>query len=162
VGTASKATVGISIYAEPPFPVKAIWAEFLRLTSPDDFLTVYSMDSARMPINGFRWDQQRCAGDQVLWGQGLMRNNFLYFSLLLGVFVFLVMAFFWVYMKERLKGRFRRRSAPKPIRKEEFYCVKSSLKQINENFCVAQILFTNRKDCTLAPQSESHHAASED
>jgi hypothetical protein len=90
-----------------------------------------------------------------------MRNAYLYFSILLGLAIFLVVVFVAVYFCERLKPLWRRRSHSKPAAREDFYCVKSSLKQINENFCVAQILFTNRKDCTLTTHGEIRRQSSE-
>jgi hypothetical protein len=91
-----------------------------------------------------------------------MRNAYLYFSILLGLALFLLVVFAMVFFKERLRLALKRRPSRKVAPKEDFYCVRTSLKQINENFHVAQILFTNRKDCTLTAQGEVRRRAAED
>jgi uncharacterized protein (DUF58 family) len=91
-----------------------------------------------------------------------MRNAYVYFSILLGLALFLLVVFAMVFFKERLRRALKRRPIRKVAPKEDFYCVRTSLKQINENFHVAQILFTNRKDCTLTAQGEVRRRAAED
>ena len=91
-----------------------------------------------------------------------MRNAYVYFSILLGLALFLLVVFAMLFFKERLRLALRRRPALKAAPKEDFYCVRTSLKQINENFHVAQILFTNRKDCTLTAQGEVRRRAADD
>jgi len=91
-----------------------------------------------------------------------MRNAYVYFSILLGLALFLLVVFAMVYFKERVRLVLKRRPIRKVAPKEDFYCVRTSLKQINENFHVAQILFTNRKDCTLTPQGEVRRRGAED
>ncbi|MCI0424011.1 MAG: hypothetical protein L0387_40925 [Acidobacteria bacterium] len=91
-----------------------------------------------------------------------MRNAYVYFSILLGLALFLIAVFAIVFFRERVAHVLKRRPARKAVPREDFYCVRSSLKQINENFHVAQILFTNRKDCTLTAQGEVRRRASED
>ena len=93
-----------------------------------------------------------------------MRNAYVYFSIALGLALFLLAVFVIVFFRERVRVRLtlKRRPAPKVAPKEEFCCVRTSLKQINENFHVAQILFTNRKDCTVNAQGEVRRRAAED
>ena len=88
-----------------------------------------------------------------------MRNAYVYFSILLGLALFLLVVFAMVFFKERVRRALKLRPIRKVAPKEDFYCVRTSLKQINENFHVAQILFTNRKDCTLTAQGEVRRAA---
>jgi hypothetical protein len=68
--------------------------------------------------------------------------------------LFLIVVFVTVFFKDRWRAGLKPRRGHKMTPKEEFYCVRSSVKQINENFHVAQIVFTNRKDCTLTAQGE--------
>ena len=91
-----------------------------------------------------------------------MRNAYVYFSILLGLALFLLAVFVMVFFRERVRLALKRRPARKAAPKEDFYCVRTSLKQINENFHVAQILFTNRKDCTLTAQGEVRRRTAED
>ena len=88
-----------------------------------------------------------------------MRNAYVYFSILLGLALFLLVVFAMVFFKERVRRALKRHPIRKVAPKEDFYCVRTSLKQINENFHVAQMLFTNRKDCTLTAQGEVRRAA---
>jgi hypothetical protein len=46
--------------------------------------------------------------------------------------------------------------------REDFYRVKSTLKQMNDHFYVAQMVFTNKKNCTLTIQSETPRRLSEE
>jgi hypothetical protein len=91
-----------------------------------------------------------------------MRNAYVYFSILLGLAIFLVVVFVLVFLKERLKIPWKNRLMRKPVSRESFYCIRTSLKHINQNFYVAQILFTNRRDCTLATQNETQRQSSEE
>ena len=91
-----------------------------------------------------------------------MRNAYVYFSILLGLALFLLVVFAMVFFKERVRRALKRHPIRKVAPKEDFYCVRTSLKQINENFHVAQILFTNRKDCTLTAQGEVRRRTSEE
>ena len=91
-----------------------------------------------------------------------MQNAYVYFSILLGLALFLLAVFVMVFFRERLSLALKRRPTRKAAPKEDFYCIRTSLKQINENFHVAQILFTNRKDCTLTAQGEVRRRATED
>jgi hypothetical protein len=45
---------------------------------------------------------------------------------------------------------------------EEFHCIKSSMKQVNEKIYIAQLVFTNRLDVTLDAQSKVPRQISED
>lgn len=92
----------------------------------------------------------------------VMRNAYMYFSILSGLALFLLVVIGMVFFRERLRLTVKRHSVRKVAPKEEFYCVRSSLKQISGNFHVAQILFTNRKDCTLTAQGEVRRRAAED
>jgi hypothetical protein len=89
-----------------------------------------------------------------------MRNAYAYVSILLGIAVFLAVVWGVVFYRKRLKFSLRRPRRATP--QEDFYCVRSSLKQINGNFYVAQILFTNRKDCSLTTHGETRHQATEE
>ncbi len=81
-----------------------------------------------------------------------MRNAYVYFSIILGAAVFLAVVFGVIFYRKTLRlSAWRPRGASVF---EDFYCVRSNLKQINDNFYVAQILFTNRKDCTLTTHGE--------
>ena len=91
-----------------------------------------------------------------------MRNAYGYLSILLGLALFLLVVFAIVFFRERLRNTLKRRPARKAAPKEDFYCIRTSLKQINENFHVAQILFTNRKDCTLTAQGDVRRRAADD
>ncbi len=91
-----------------------------------------------------------------------MRNAYGYLSILLGLALFLLVVFAIVFFRERLRNTLKRRPARKAAPKEDFYCIRTSLKQINENFHVAQILFTNRKDCTLTAQGEVRRRTADD
>jgi len=91
-----------------------------------------------------------------------MRNTYGYLAILLGLALFLVVVFAIVFFKERLRHTLKRRPARKAAPKEDFYCIRTNLKQINENFHVAQILFTNRKDCTLTAQGKVRRRTAED
>ena len=81
-----------------------------------------------------------------------MHNPHIYLSIFLGIKI-LLLILLWL------------RNKPTPSQKafpyESFYCVKNTLKQMNEHFYVAQIIFTNKKNCTLTAQSESPHRFSE-
>lgn len=81
-----------------------------------------------------------------------MQNADVYLSLLLGAIVFLT-GVFSVILYRKAIGAPSKRPKRAPVC-ESFYCVRSNLKRINDNFYVAQILFTNRKDCTLTTQGE--------
>ncbi|MBM3800777.1 MAG: hypothetical protein FJW26_00530 [Acidimicrobiia bacterium] len=83
-----------------------------------------------------------------------MRNTDVYFPILLGLALFLIAVFVVAFFRNRWRAGLKQRRGHKVDAKEEFYCVRSSLKQINESFHVAQIVFTNRKDCTLTAQGE--------
>ena len=91
-----------------------------------------------------------------------MRNSYVYFSMLLGLALFLLVVIVVVFFKERVALALKRRPVRKLTPREDFYCVKTSLKQINENFHVAQIVFTNRKDCILTAQGEVRRRVTED
>ena len=90
-----------------------------------------------------------------------MRNAYGYLGILLGLALFLVV-FAIVFFRGRLRYPLKRRPALKAAPKEDFYCIRTSLKQVNENFHVAQILFTNRKDCTLTAQGEVRRRTADD
>ena len=90
-----------------------------------------------------------------------MQNAYGYLAILLGLALFLVV-FAIVFFRERFKCALKRRPALKAAPKEDFYCIRTSLKQVNENFHVAQILFTNRKDCTLTAQGEVRRRTADD
>ena len=91
-----------------------------------------------------------------------MRNAYVYFSILLGLALFLLAVCVMVFFRERVLLALKRRPIRKVPPREDFYCIRTSLKQINENFHVAQILFTNRKDCTLTAQGEVRRRSAED
>ena len=91
-----------------------------------------------------------------------MRNSYLYLSILLGLTIFLVLMFVVLLFKEKMRGRWKGRFSQQLAPREDFYCVKSSMKQINDSFYVAQILFTNKKDCTLTTQKETPRHISEE
>ena len=91
-----------------------------------------------------------------------MRNAYVYFSVLLGLALFLIAVCVMVFFRERVLLALKRRPIRKVAPKEDFYCIRTSLKQINENFHVAQILFTNRKDCILTAQGEVRRRTSEE
>jgi NADH:ubiquinone oxidoreductase subunit 3 (subunit A) len=90
-----------------------------------------------------------------------MHNPYVYLSIFLGIKILLLIFLAFVIFK----GALRLRNKPAPNQKvfpyENFYCVKNKLKQMNEHFYVAQIIFTNKKNCTLTAQSESPHRFSE-
>lgn len=90
-----------------------------------------------------------------------MRNAYGYLAIVLGLALFLVV-FAIVFFRGRLRYTLKRRPALKAAPKEDFYCIRTSLKQVNENFHVAQILFTNRKDCTLTAQGEVRRHTADD
>jgi len=91
-----------------------------------------------------------------------MRNVYVYFSILLGLALFLLIVFIVVFFRERLRLALKRRPTRRVLSKEVFFCVRTNLKQINENFHVAQIVFTNRKDCILTAQGEVRRRSTED
>jgi hypothetical protein len=91
-----------------------------------------------------------------------MRNLGLYLPILAGLAIFLMLAIFI-----RHHGRSSRRN-PRPIvpakqaPHEEFYCVKTSLKQVNENFFIAQVVYTNRMSVTFDAHPHVPRQISED
>jgi hypothetical protein len=89
-----------------------------------------------------------------------MNRVYIYLSILLGIKILLLIFLGCLILKGQIWLRSRRR-AQKVISNEIFYCVKSSLKQMNEQFYVGQIVFTNKKNCTLAAQSELPRHSSE-
>jgi hypothetical protein len=79
----------------------------------------------------------------------------------MGLSVFLVLAFAVFHRKKRHP------SAPVVYGKEqavyeEFHCIKSSMKQVNENSYVAQLVFTNHTNVTLNAPSQVPRQISED
>jgi hypothetical protein len=86
----------------------------------------------------------------------------MYLSVLLGIKVLLLILFATLVFKGQRWLKKGRQQAPGVLPSEVFYCVKSSLKQMNDHFYVAQVVFTNKKNCTLTAQSESPHHASEE
>jgi hypothetical protein len=85
----------------------------------------------------------------------------IYLSISLGIKILLLILFALLVFKGQLWLKQRRKQAQKASPSERFYCVKSSLKQMNDHFYVAQVVFTNRKNCTLTAQSESPRHSSE-
>ncbi len=91
-----------------------------------------------------------------------MKNSYLYLAILLGLTIFLVLTFVVLLFKENKKGRWKGKFSQQLAPREDFYCLKSSLKQISDGFYVAQILFTNKKDCALTAQKETPRHISEE
>ena len=90
-----------------------------------------------------------------------MRNPYIYLSIFLGIKILLVIFLGFMIFKGVLRFRKKPAAKQKVFPYESFYCVKNNLKQMNEHFYVAQIIFTNKKNCTLTAQSESPHRFSE-
>jgi len=91
----------------------------------------------------------------------------MYLAIFLGVKVLLIMFFGVILFKGQLfRGplNFRKHWALNQRRAphEDFYCVKSTLKQMNDHFYVAQMVFTNKKNCTLTLQGETPQRFSEE
>ena len=94
---------------------------------------------------------------------GVMSGLHVYLSILLGIKILLLILFAALVFKGQLWLKKRRQQTRAAFPHEVFYCVKSSLKQMNDRFYVAQVVFTNKKNCTLTAQRESpRHAASEE
>ena len=90
-----------------------------------------------------------------------MNQLYVYLSILLGIKILLLILFALLVFKGQLWLKQKHKQTQKAFPSESFYCVKSSLKQMNEHFYVAQIVFANKKNCTLTTQSESSRHSSE-
>jgi len=90
-----------------------------------------------------------------------MHNPHIYLSIFLGIKILMLILLAFVIFKGALWLRNKPTPSQKAFPYESFYCVKNTLKQMNEHFYVAQIIFTNKKNCTLTAQSESPHRFSE-
>jgi hypothetical protein len=91
-----------------------------------------------------------------------MQNLYNYLAIFLGVKLLLIIFFGLIIFKEQLKFRRIRALTRRHVPREDFYCVKNTLKQMNDHFYVAQIVFTNKKNCTLTTHSETPHHLSEE
>jgi hypothetical protein len=91
-----------------------------------------------------------------------MNRFYIYLSVLLGIKILLLIVVSALVLKGHFWLKGRRKQVQRVLPNEVFYCVKSSLKQMNDHFYVAQIVFTNKKNCTLAAQRESPRHASEE
>jgi hypothetical protein len=93
-----------------------------------------------------------------------MQSLYIYLAIFLGVKLLLNVFFGVILFKGQLN--FRRHWALNQRRTPhvDFYCVKSTLKQMNDHFYVAQMVFTNKKNCTLTVQGETprHHSEEQD
>jgi hypothetical protein len=89
-----------------------------------------------------------------------MNRLYLCLSILIGIKILLLIVFGLLVFKGHLLLK-RRPQGRRALPHESFYCVKSSLKQMNEHFFVAQIVFTNKKNCTLTAQRKSPRRSSE-
>jgi hypothetical protein len=91
-----------------------------------------------------------------------MNRLHFYLAVLLGIKILLLI----VVSALVLKGHFWLKGRRKPVQRvfpnEVFYCVKSSLRQMNDHFYVGQVVFSNKKNCTLTAQKESPRHASEE
>jgi len=89
-----------------------------------------------------------------------MSRLYIYLSMLLGIKILLLILFATLVFRGKLWLKKRRRQEL-VFPTEIFYCVKSSMKQMNDHFYVAHVVFTNKKNCTLTAHSESPRRASE-
>jgi len=90
-----------------------------------------------------------------------MQNLRLYLPILIGLAIFIIVALTLLHLKNRhpqspLISKRERATL------EEFHCIKSSMKQVNENIYIGQIVFTNRMDVTLNAPSKVPRQISED
>jgi len=91
-----------------------------------------------------------------------MNPLYIYLSIFLGIKILLLILFAFLVFKGQLWLKKRHQRTQNAFPSESFYCVKNSLKQMNEHFAVGQIVFTNMKNCTLTIQSESPRRSSEE
>lgn len=92
----------------------------------------------------------------------LMRNLGLYLPILTGLAVFFVLALVIHYHRRRSRCRTPSAVIGKQAACEEFRCIKTTLKQVNENFYIAQLVFTNRMSVTLNTHPKVPRQISED
>ena len=91
-----------------------------------------------------------------------MRTFGLYLPILAGLAVFLVLAIFIRYRRLGSRRDLRPAVPAKHAACEEFHCIKTTLKQVNENFFIAQLVFTNRMSVTLDTHSKVPRQIPED
>lgn len=91
----------------------------------------------------------------------MMQNLRLYLPILIGLAIFIMVALILLlrkkgHAKSPLVGKREQATL------EEFHCLKSSMKQVNENIYIGQFVFTNRMDVTLNAPSKVPRQISED
>jgi hypothetical protein len=86
----------------------------------------------------------------------------MYLAIFLGVKLLLIVFFGVILFKGQLNFRKQWALNQRRTPHEDFYCVKSTLKQMNDHFYVAQMVFANKKKCTLTLQGETPQRLSED
>jgi len=90
-----------------------------------------------------------------------MQNMRFYISILIGLAIFIVVALALLQRKRR-HPQLPRVSKKEQATLEEFHCIKSSMKKVNENIFIGQFVYTNRLDVTLNAQSKVPREISED
>jgi hypothetical protein len=90
-----------------------------------------------------------------------MQNLRIYLPILIGLTIFLVVVFALVQNKKRYR-KLPLVSSKEQAAYEEFHCIKSSMKQVNQDITIAQLVFTNRLDVTLDARPKVPRQISED
>ena len=91
-----------------------------------------------------------------------MQSLYIYLAIFSGVKLLLIMFFGLILFRGQLKIRKHRALTQRRTPHEDFYRVKSTLKQMNDHFYVAHMVFTNKKNCTLTIQGETPRRLSEE
>ena len=86
----------------------------------------------------------------------------MYLAIFLGVKLLLIVFFGVILFMGQLNFRKHWALNQRRTPHEDFYCVKSTLKQMNDHFYVAHMVFTNKKNCTLTIQGETPRRLSEE
>ena len=90
-----------------------------------------------------------------------MQNLRLYLPILIGLAIFMIVALTLLHRKKR-HSKSPLINQKEQATLEEFHCIKSSMKQVNENIYIGQLVFTNRMDVTLNAPSIVPRQSSED
>lgn len=90
-----------------------------------------------------------------------MTNLRFYLPILVGLAIFLVVAFA-VFHRKKSHPKLPFVNPKEEAACEEFHCIKSSMKQVSEDIYIAQLVFTNRMDVTLNAQPKVPRQISED
>ncbi len=91
-----------------------------------------------------------------------MQNLYVYLWVFFAVKLGVVVIFALMLFKGPLRLKRKRLLLPMRPAHERFFCVKSNLKRMNEDFYVAQMVFTHKRDGTLTAHSDTQRHTPEE